>query len=320
LSAIIHADQREIGNTAHVAVLLCSYNGQHFIAEQLESIAAQSHHNWKVWVSDDGSSDGTVELLAAYGEKWGRQRIEVVRGPGRGFAANFLSLACRSEIAADYYAYSDQDDVWEPEKLRRALSSLRPCDREHPALYCARTRLVDEKGTPTGFSPLFSQAPDFRNALVQNIGGGNTMVFNDAARALLLRAGSDLRVVAHDWWTYLAVTAAGGSVVYDPVPTLLYRQHGSNLIGSNRGLAARTLRVRQLFRGQLRGWIDANLSALNRIVECVPTHHRTILQHFSRARDGRLCTRLCALRLSGVFRQTLLGNVGLVIAAVFKKL
>ena len=194
----------------HVAILLCSYNGARFLREQLDSIYTQTHTNWKLWVSDDGSNDGTLEILSEYRETWGADRLEVVRGPCRGFSANFLSLVCRPEINADFFAYADQDDVWKPEKLARGLDRLGHLAEHGPALYCARTRLVDEQGATLGLSPLFTQKPDFRNALVQNIGGGNTMLFNSAARRILMAAGPNLDVVAHDWWTYLAVTAAGG--------------------------------------------------------------------------------------------------------------
>jgi glycosyltransferase involved in cell wall biosynthesis len=304
----------------HVAILLCSYNGERFIREQLDSIRAQTYGNWKVWVSDDGSCDGTLAILSEYRKAWGTDRLEVVRGPSRGFAANFLSVACRPEIQADYFSYADQDDVWEKDKLSRAIDQLEGLSEAGPALYCSRTTLVDESGEKLGLSPLFTQKPDFRNALVQNVGGGNTMVFNAQARQLLLAAGPDLGVVAHDWWTYVAVSAAGGRIVYDPQPSLLYRQHGGNLIGSNQGLSARLTRLRLLMRGQLRGWIDANVAGLKRIANSLPSAQRSIFQEFDTSRHGGIVRRLVGLKRSGVYRQTFAGNIGLIVAAFFKKL
>lgn len=304
----------------HVAVLLCSYNGERFIREQLDSIEAQSHPNWKVWISDDGSSDQTLQILAEYRQRWGQDRLELVRGPAKGFAANFLSVVCRPEVQADYFSYADQDDVWDKDKLARAVQYLERLGRHAPALYCSRTSLIAEDGAPLGLSPLFTRKPDFRNALVQNVGGGNTMVFNAQARRILMKAGSDLGVVAHDWWTYLAISAAGGRIVYDPVPSLLYRQHGGNLIGSNQGLSARFNRVRLLMRGQLRRWIDANLSALRRIEDRLPPDHRAVLREFETVRAGGLIRRLVELKRCKAYRQTCAGNVGLFVAALFKKL
>lgn len=304
----------------HVAILLCSYNGERFIREQLDSIWAQTYRNWKVWVSDDGSSDRTLEILSAYGQAWGVDRLEVLRGPSRGFAANFLSLVCRPEIDADYFSYADQDDIWEKGKLMRALEQLKEFSSDGPALYCSRTTLVDETGAPLGLSPLFTQRPDFRNALVQNVGGGNTMVFNAKARGILQIAGADLNVVAHDWWTYVAISAAGGRIIYDPQPTLLYRQHGGNLIGSNLGWSARLARVRLLMQGQLRRWIDANMAGIRRIAGSLPVAQQRIFQEFDDSRNGGPLRRLVGLKRSGVYRQTLAGNIGLIVAAFFKKL
>jgi glycosyltransferase involved in cell wall biosynthesis len=275
----------------HVAILLCSYNGERFIREQLDSIRAQTHQNWKVWVSDDGSRDGTLKILSEYRQAWGPDRLEVVTGPSRGFAANFLSVVCRPEIRADYFSYADQDDVWEKDKLARAIERLLVLGTDSISLYCSRTRLIDEGGAPLGLSPLFTQKPDFRNALVQNVGGGNTMVFNAEARRILFAAGPDLDVVAHDWWTYVAISAAGGRIVYDPEPSLLYRQHGGNLIGSNQGLAARLTRVRLLMQGQLRRWIDANVAGIRRIAAWLPAPQQRIFVEFDRSRQGGIVRR-----------------------------
>lgn len=310
----------ELAENRHVAILLCAYNGERFIEQQLDSIAAQTHQNWKVWVSDDGSTDRTPDILAAYGDRWGSERLQVVPGPGRGFAANFLSIACLPEIRADYFAYCDQDDIWEKDKIARAVERLESVPPGTPGLYCSRTTLVNEAGQVIGLSPLFRQAPDFRNALVQNVGGGNTMVFNQVARQIVMAAGADLQVVAHDWWTYVAVSAAGGVVFYDPTPSLLYRQHGQNLIGSNSGKLARILRLRQLMQGQLRGWIDQNVDGIRRIAPRLAPDNRAVLEAFLSARRGGALQRMIRLKRSGVFRQTFVDNVGMFTAALFKKL
>ena len=132
---------------------------------------------------------------------------------------------------------------------------------EVPALYGARTILIDEAGRETGRSLRFRAAPGFANALVQSIAGGNTMLFNPAAKALM-EAARPAAVIAHDWWIYLLVSGAGGRVIYDPEPTVRYRQHGGNLIGGNLGLGARLARLRMLAAGRLAEYSDVNLAAL----------------------------------------------------------
>jgi len=304
-----------------VAILLCTYQGQAYLAEQLDSYAAQTHEAWDLWVSDDGSKDRTHAILDAYRDTWrGRHEVTVFQGPRKGFAANFLSLLCRPEVEADYFSYSDQDDIWQAEKIERAVQWLDTVDPAIPALYCCRTQLVDESNQDIGCSPLFQRPPGFRNALVQNIAGGNTMVFNQAARRLMLAIGPAADVVAHDWLTYQAVCAGGGVVHYDPRPSLRYRQHGGNLIGSNSGLSARLTRVRMLLQGQLKDWNERNIRALAAIRSRMPEEARSVFDRFRQAREQSLPARVWGTLHSGVYRQTVPGNIGLLVAAIFNKI
>lgn len=303
-----------------VAILLCTYHGQHYLAEQLDSFAAQTHTNWEVWASDDGSQDDTRAILEAYQRKWPKSRLSIHSGPAEGFAANFLSLTCKAGIEADYYAYSDQDDIWEPNKLARAVDYLETIPANIPALYCARTRLVDANNNEIGVSPLFRKSPSFANALMQSIGGGNTMVFNNAARNLLREAGDRLPVITHDWWAYMVVTGCGGKVFYDSEPTLRYRQHDQNLVGVNASWSARFKRIRMLWQGRFRVWNDSNIAALRTLSHRLTPENLEMMESFAKAREMSLIPRLIHLKRSGFYRQTLLGNLGLIAAAVFRKI
>ena len=191
---------------------------------------------------------------------------------------------------------------------------------EVPALYCSRTQLVDQSNKEIGFSPLFKKAPGFANALVQNIAGGNTMVFNDAARKILMSAGETVEVAAHDWWTYLAVSGCGGRVFYDPHPSIRYRQHSKNLIGMNVGIKNRFIRIRLLLQGQLRSWVGMNIKALLGIRHQLTQENLLALNVFLTGRDSWGLLRLLRVRRSGIYRQTLGGNLGLFFAAALKKL
>ena len=178
-----------------------------------------------------------------------------------GFANNFRSLLTNPAVDADYVAFCDQDDVWLPAKTREAVAAL-PRDPSLPGLYCARTIVVDAAGTTIAHSPRFTRPPDFRNALVQNIGGGNTMVMNRAGFELVRAAATLTDFVSHDWFTYLVISGAGGKVVYSEVPHVLYRQHGNNVIGANSSAAARWARLGQLLQGRFRRWNAHNLRGL----------------------------------------------------------
>ena len=136
-----------------VAVLLCTRNGDRFLEEQMDSIYAQDHSNVTVWASDDGSEDDTNLILEKYQSLKEKDRFSIQRGPLKGFVANFLSLACQPDIQADYFAYADQDDIWQPDKLSRAISALGDISNDTPAVYCSRTRIVGEIGCHFGFLP-----------------------------------------------------------------------------------------------------------------------------------------------------------------------
>lgn len=308
------------GASSTVAILLCTLDGQRFLAEQLESIAAQTTTDWRLWISDDGSTDDTPAIIDRYRRRWVDGRISIQAGPGKGAAANFLSLTHKEAIRADFYAYADQDDIWEPDKLARAIEWLKRVPAEIPALYGSRTRLIDEQGRELGNSSLIAEPPSFANALVQNVFGGNTMVFNDAARNLLRAADETVNIVAHDWWAYQAITGCGGRVFWDPHPAIRYRQHADNQVGSNVSWAGRVLRVDALFRGRYRNWNDLNIEALLRIFPRLTPENQTILTEFRCARNRSLIPRLIGIKRSGIRRQTLPGNLGLVVAAIFKML
>ncbi|RUW17801.1 glycosyltransferase family 2 protein [Mesorhizobium sp. M4B.F.Ca.ET.215.01.1.1] len=303
-----------------VAVLLGAKDGAAFIEEQLQSLLAQSHPLVDLWVSDDGSTDGTQALVEAWRPRWTKGSLTLVKGPQKGFAANFRSMIVDPRIDADYYAFCDQDDIWEPDRLESALRWMRSLDAETPLLFCSRTATISETGSAAGYSPLFRRPPSFRNALVQSIAGGNTMLINRAARHLLAKASAKTEFVSHDWWAYLIVTAAGGMVRYDPRPLVRYRQHAANLVGANVSWKARLSRLGRLFRGEFASWTDSNLGGLAVNRDILTKDAAACLGLFIRARNGGISRRLRLLRRSGVYRQTLPGTLGLYLAFVWRRI
>ena len=303
-----------------VAILLCTFQGEKFLSDQLDSIAAQTYGNWEVWASDDGSSDDTHQILLKYQARWGKERLSIHNGPREGFVTNFLSLVTHADIEADFYAYSDQDDIWETDKLERAVAFLRTVPPDVPGLYCSRTRVVNAENKTISFSPDYSRPPSFQNALTQNIASGNTMVFNHATRALLMRVDSTSKIVYHDWLTYLLVTGCGGRVHFDKLPSVRYRQHGDNHLGSNLGPLPTLYRFLLMLRGRFQGWNAQNISILRGFQDRLMEESRRALQQFDQSRNAGLIDRITLFRQSGVHRQTLLGNVGLFIAVLLRKI
>jgi glycosyltransferase involved in cell wall biosynthesis len=301
-----------------VAILLCTYNGARFLDEQLDSLEAQSHQNWVVIASDDGSTDQTLEVLQQYQAKWPAGKLTIRSGPQKGFCQNFLSLACDLEIKADYFAFCDQDDVWLPEKLKVALKHF--CTNSDVTyLYCSRTRYIDEAGILTGESPKFVHPKTFRNALVQCVAGGNTMVFNKATK-LLLEVSYPVKVPSHDWWLYQLVTGAGGGVYFDQVPRVMYRQHPQSLVGENTSLVARLDRVKMVLNGKFRAMISENINAMGSNLQMLTPENLEIFYLFKKMRGQRLKDRVRLLEVCGIYRQSWRGTVSLMIATMLKKI
>lgn len=230
------------------------------IGAQLDSFVAQTHQDWSLWVSDDGSTDDTMQILEHFSHRHPGRNIHILQGPGLGSAANFLHLLCHPDLPSGIVALSDQDDVWLPQKLERAVTQLQATGHA-PSVWAARYWITDKNLKPIHCSDPWLRGPSLENALVQNILSGHTITLNPAALALVRQAGTP-RVPHHDWWIYLLLMACGAQAILEQQPMLYYRQHDANTVGRRSAPSARFKRLAALKRGQLRNWITANLDAL----------------------------------------------------------
>lgn len=289
-----------------VAILLSTYNGAPFVAAQLHSLLGQTHQDWVLFWRDDGSSDGTQAIVTEFLAGLPPDRATSLPQDGRvGSGESFMRLL-QSADAAGYrtMAFADQDDVWLPDKLARGVDRLQQVSGgQVPALYCARQMLVDTQLHPIALSRCLRRPPSFPAALTQNIAAGCTAMLNGPAAALVGRSRRPATCM-HDWWCYLVVAAAGGQVVMDEQPVLLYRQHAGNLVGASsssvrRGIAALRRGPRifmQMFRQNVAALADqSDLLAPSAAAQVVALDRAL--------QGGRLC-RLRALRMPGLTRQT----------------
>lgn len=307
-----------LNNSKNICILMATYNGEKFIADQLDSLSAQSHANWSLVVSDDGSCDKTLEIVKEYQRLLGVNKIKIRPGPKRGFAHNFLSMVCDQSINADYYAFCDQDDFWLPDKLRIAISRLE-IERGDLRVYCGRTIYATEKLKKIGISPDFVHPPSFRNALIQSIAGGNTMVFNHGVKMLISRAGL-VNVPSHDWWMYLLVTAADGSIYFDRHPQVIYRQHKDALVGENKSLSAKIERAVMVLNGNFKHCISLNSAALLKNTHLMSENNKIWIDVFMRMRNSNAKDRIRLLEICGLYRQTWRGTLTFMLAALLGKL
>lgn len=311
------------GSSGDVVVLMGLYNGGAWLDAQLRSIAGQDHRDWRLVISDDGSTDDGPRRAAEFAEAAGRDRTRIVTGPQRGFAANYLSLlGCAEASQAEFVALCDQDDVWLPHRLSRGIAALRGAGGQ-PMLYCARTLLCDEQLRDLRISPHWPRPFSFANALVQNIASGNTIMLNrpmtDLARQAA-PAAARAGIVAHDWWLYQLATATGARIVQDDQVVLRYRQHGQNTMGRNDTARAVALRARQIADGTFAGWIDANREALSLSELPLELEAKRLLEDFPSLRDPGLIRRLRALRRLGLYRQSRSGDLAVAAAVTTGRL
>lgn len=305
-----------------VAIALCTMNGEKYIQEQLDSIRLQTFDKFDLFISDDGSDDSTTIIISNFIKRNPNIPVYVLQGPKLGFAKNFIiTLTNTYDVAKKkykYYAFCDQDDIWCREKLEIAIKNLKLINSSVPGLYCGRTSYIDETGNNLGLSPLFKKKPSFRNALVQSIAGGNTMVFNYSAYIELIGVDLSREIISHDWLLYLLVAVKNGKIIYDPIPQISYRQHQKNIIGSNNRPSKIFKRFKSMIRGDYSAWIKTNLEHIDKTK--LNQKNLDILEKFNLLGSDNIFLRIKGLAKTQIYRQTFFGNITLIIATILKKI
>lgn len=221
-------------NNEHVVILLSTYNGQRYLSQQLDSLCRQTFSHFSILIRDDGSSDASVEVVKGYVARY--ENIKLIAGENLGVVRSFLELLKAAPSSPQhYYAFCDQDDVWQPEKLEVAVARLRAESNPDVALYFSRLKIVDPQLQSLGISAIPAYI-GFENALVENAALGCTQVFGASIRQLMLQAQPELMMM-HDWWAYL-LAATFGTVIYDAEPRIAYRQHTANVVGWDKNMVS----------------------------------------------------------------------------------
>lgn len=209
-----------------VAVLLATYNGSLYLGEFLESLCNQSFTEFRVYVRDDGSTDGSLEIVHAF-----NSRLEITTLPSGsrlGPASGFFWILANASDAHQLYMFADQDDWWHPDKIARAVAALKG-QTDAIALYCTRLQYVDAQLQHLGYSRI-PTVLSVSNAAVENVATGCTVAITRRTRREVLEP-MPRGFIMHDWWLYL-FCASLGRVIYDAQPSIKYRQHGHNAIGA----------------------------------------------------------------------------------------
>jgi glycosyltransferase involved in cell wall biosynthesis len=232
-----------------VAILLATYNGEQYLVQQIDSIVSQSYQEWVLYVSDDGSTDGTMDIIDDYQDTLGDRLKVISHSPYGSHAVNFLRGF--AAIDADYLMACDQDDVWFEDKVAVSVRAMQTEEArtgvEKPLLGFTDLVVTDEKlkelsGSLYSFEGTSPACRRFGQLLLQSVASGNTMIVNRALNALLATCDEYEDIVGHDEWASLVATGTGGEIFYIDQPTLYYRQHVSNVAGASDWGSAKTVR------------------------------------------------------------------------------
>ena len=309
-------------NIKKVAIILGFYNGNKYLLEQINSIVSQTHKNLKIFIFNDKSTEKICETDIFSNKKLNSVVYIINREKNIGFAKNFLFGLKDVGSDFDYYAFSDQDDIWENYKIENSLKKINSLNSTKPVLYFSRTAYFSDDGKKEiGSSRNFNKKKCFKNALVQNIAGGNTIVMNKEARNLVVKSLISHKYIAHDWWCYQLITAAGGEIIFDSKKSVRYRQHTSNLIGSNIGFNERFTRLKNFYSGNFKEWTDINVNNLIINKSLITNENLRTLKTFINSRNSNnILKRLNLYLKSGVFRQNLSENIIFLIGMALKKI
>lgn len=195
-----------------VNVLVSTYNGEKYIRQQLESILAQSYSPINIYVRDDGSVDRTPEILQEYARN---HQIELLAGENIGYGPSFLQLLQYAD-QGDFWAFCDQDDVWFPDKIQRAVEALEKMNPDRPNLYFHNFLLTDEQLHGTGVYRSRIPGYSFQMAITECLHMGFATVMNSKFRQLMLK-GDAARLATHDWWAELIAMEFGDVYIDDEI-------------------------------------------------------------------------------------------------------
>lgn len=287
-----------MNSTPEIEILLATYNGERFLREQVDSILTQDYANWRVLARDDGSTDRTVAILEEYAERFPERFRVLPAGAATGHPKwNFLRLMEAS--VCEYICFADQDDVWLPQKLTVTMQAMRQLEARHgrnlPLLAFTDLRVVNENLDMMADSlwELHNLNPEQINHLArligQNVVTGSTMMANRRLIEVALRMPKEADM--HDSWIALVASAFG---VGKPVPaqTVLYRQHGGNMLGAmperSEADAPRDNKEQQqrldLMERQAKGMLRAHggelppnkFRLLQNLLRCRQSHHKLV--------------------------------------------
>jgi glycosyltransferase involved in cell wall biosynthesis len=226
-----------------LAIFMATFEDDHFIIDQLDSIMMQTYLNFKLYVSDDSVSKKTYKIITQYQKEY-PDKIIYQQGPKENYVNNFLELVNQKIIQADIFLFCDQDDFWVPKKLEYVANCFQQNTNKKPALYASSKIIIDNKKKFIGHYNIEKFTPSLQNSFFENITGGNTMAFNSKFRDILMQYDiKGVQIPSHDWWCYIVAMIHDAEVILDRRPLVFYRQHQDALVGFRENLFTRIFKT-----------------------------------------------------------------------------
>ncbi len=264
---------------------MATYNGEKYLTNQIESILNQVDCQVEIHVGDNGSTDKSLEILGDYMGKKQLSKIYHVKKRGHSFV--FFSLI-QSATQGKFVAFADQDDIWDSHKLCKQLEKFD--DRSKPTLIFCWRKYMDSQGDPLLIKRQKTQKLGWRNAVIENVVPGNTMVLN-APAVSLLKMFSEQEVKHYDSWIYL-VMSVFGQIYLVPEELVSYRLHETNTVG------IRTNRDILKFVNGIREYI----SQVKRLGEAIEARQELEVPKDFMDFVLRLSSRNVFIRISAIYR------------------
>ena len=298
---------------ASVTILLAAYNGEKYLADQLESIIGQTYKNWRLLISDDNSKDKTLKIIKSYQRKY-TDKIEILENPVSFGSAkdNFFYLINNAD--SDYVMLCDQDDVWLPNKIEITLKRMKQLESsssvDYPVLVFTDLLVVNENqeliaSSFMKYSNLCGKRTGLNNLLIQNIATGCTIMINKSLLRLSKKHINSETILMHDWWLSLTASAFG-RLEYIKATTVKYRQHENNTLGAKNTRSIRYL-LKKAFSGK-----DIKLSIKRTTLQAAQflaaygdslnTENRKLIGGYAALYNSSKFKRLCFMIKNRVFK------------------
>lgn len=294
-----------------ITILMATYNGEHYIAEQIDSLMLQTEQDFVLRIQDDCSTDRTYDILCDYAAKYPEKIFVHKRAENSGGAKwNFLDLMAMYQD--DYVMLCDQDDVWLPNKIALTLQAMQAQEQEHgvqtPLLVHTDLTVVDESlefidDSLNRMLDLRMEYGILSSQSVQNTVTGCTAMYNNAL-ATLIRIPQFC--IVHDWWLGL-IAICFGKKAYLPEKTLLYRQHGANSVGAKKVVSLSFFANKILHPKKIREQLAATYQQAGEFLSVyndrISSAQRSFLSEYASIPNyGKLQRWMITLRLSSLKR------------------